>query len=104
MCLGIPGQIVAICDADNHLAMVEVSGVQREVNIICIVEPNTRVQDYVGEWVLVHVGFAMSHLDEAEAQRTLTLLAELGELQKDEEDAGPNTGANKGEFEEGSAP
>ena len=46
----------------------------------------------------------MSHLDEAEAQRTLTLLAELGELQKDEEDAGPNTGANKDEFEEGRTP
>lgn len=83
MCLGIPGQIVAISDAANHMAMVDVSGVQREVNIMCIVEPNTTAQDYVGEWVLVHVGFAMSHLDEEEAQRTLALLQELGEFQEE---------------------
>ena len=83
MCLGIPGQIVAISDAANHMAMVDVSGVQREVNIMCIVEPNTTAQDYVGEWVLVHVGFAMSHQDEEEAQRTLALLQELGEFQEE---------------------
>ena len=83
MCLGIPGQIVAISDAANHMAMVDVSGGQREVNIMCIVEPNTTAQDYVGEWVLVHVGFAMSHLDEEEAQRTLALLQELGEFQEE---------------------
>ena len=83
MCFGIPGQIVAISDAANHMAMVDVSGVQREVNIMCIVEPNTTAQDYVGEWVLVHVGFAMSHLDEEEAQRTLALLQELGEFQEE---------------------
>lgn len=83
MGLGIPGQIVAISDAANHMAMVDVSGVQREVNIMCIVEPNTTAQDYVGEWVLVHVGFAMSHLDEEEAQRTLALLQELGEFQEE---------------------
>jgi hydrogenase expression/formation protein HypC len=81
MCLGIPGQIVAISDPANSLAMVDVSGVQREVNIMCIVEAGKQAQDYIGEWVLVHVGFAMSHLDEAEAQHTLALLAELGELQ-----------------------
>ena len=83
MCLGSPGQIVSISDADNSMAMVDVSGVQREVNIMCIVEPNTNAQDYIGEWVLVHVGFAMSHLDEEEAQRTLALLQELGEFQEE---------------------
>ena len=46
-------------------------------------EPNTNAQDYIGEWVLVHVGFAMSHLDEEEAQRTLALLQELGEYQEE---------------------
>jgi len=81
MCLGIPGQIVAISDEANSMAMVDVSGVQREVNIMCIVEGDKTPQDYIGEWVLVHVGFAMSHLDEVEAQHTLELLAELGELQ-----------------------
>ncbi len=82
MCLGIPGQIVSISDAANSMAMVDVSGVQREVNILCVMEEGKRPQDYVGQWVLVHVGFAMSHLDEEEAQRTLELLAELGELQE----------------------
>ena len=81
MCLAIPARIVAISDAANNLAMVDVSGVQREVNIICIVEPNKTAQDYIGDWVLVHVGFAMSRLDEMEAARTLKLLDELGELQ-----------------------
>lgn len=100
MCLGIPGQIVAISDAANHMAMVDVSGVQREVNIMCIVEPNTTAQDYVGEWVLVHVGFAMSHLDEEEAQRTLALLQELGEFQEELqaiEASGQEAGTAKGE-------
>ena len=100
MCLGIPGQIVAISDAANHMAMVDVSGVQREVNIMCIVEPNTTAQDYVGEWVLVHVGFAMSHLDEEEAQRTLALLQELGEFQEELqaiEASGQESGTAKGE-------
>lgn len=82
MCLGIPGQIVAISDNDNSMAMVDVSGVQREVNILCVMEEGKKPQDYVGAWVLVHVGFAMSHLDEAEAQRTLQLLAQLGEFQE----------------------
>jgi len=82
MCLGIPGRIVAITDAEGCQAMVEVSGVQREVNIICIVEPDKTPDDYLGDWVLVHVGFAMSRLDEEEARRTLALLAELGELQE----------------------
>ncbi|HBA35380.1 MAG TPA: hydrogenase assembly protein HupF [Gammaproteobacteria bacterium] len=83
MCLGIPGQIVSISDEVNHMAMVDVSGVQREVNIMCVVEADKAPEDYIGEWVLVHVGFAMSHLDEEEAQRTLALLAELGEFQEE---------------------
>lgn len=81
MCLGIPGQITAITDADNLIAKVDVGGVKREVNIACIVDDAHPVASCVGDWVLVHVGFAMSRLDEAEAARTLALLAELGDMQ-----------------------
>lgn len=81
MCLGIPGRIVAITHAQNKLAMVDVMGVQREVNIACIVDDAHPVQACVGDWVLVHVGFAMSRIDEREAQLTLELLHSLGEAQ-----------------------
>ncbi|MFQ5488717.1 MAG: HypC/HybG/HupF family hydrogenase formation chaperone [Gammaproteobacteria bacterium] len=81
MCLGIPGQIVAISDAGNGLAKVDVAGVKREVNIACIVDEAHPPASCVGDWVLVHVGFAMSRIDEAEARKTLTLLAELGEME-----------------------
>lgn len=83
MCLGIPGQIVAITDSDNLLAKVNVSGVKREVNIACIVSESHPVECCVGDWVLVHVGFAMSIIDEDEASRTLKILAELGEVQEE---------------------
>ncbi len=81
MCLGIPGQIVEITDLSKKLALVDVSGVKRQVNIACIVNEEHSVDSCVGDWVLVHVGFAMSRIDEAEAQKTLDLLIELGEAQ-----------------------
>ncbi len=80
MCLGIPGQIVAIINAADALAMVEVGGVRRPVNISFIMDDRS-AEACVGNWVLVHVGFAMSRIDAEEAARTLELLAELGELQ-----------------------
>jgi hydrogenase expression/formation protein HypC len=81
MCLGIPGQIVEISDFDNKLAMVEVGGVRREVNIACIVDEDHSPVSCIGDWVLVHVGFAMSRIDEEEAKRTIELLTEMGEVQ-----------------------
>ncbi|HIA54809.1 MAG TPA: HypC/HybG/HupF family hydrogenase formation chaperone [Candidatus Melainabacteria bacterium] len=83
MCLGIPGQIVEIVDAQKKLAKVDVSGVKRQVNIACIVNEEHPVNSCVGDWVLVHVGFAMSRIDEEEARKTLELLIELGEAQKE---------------------
>lgn len=83
MCLGIPGQIIEITDAENLLAKVDVSGVRREVNIACIVDETHPVESCLGDWTLVHVGFAMSRIDEAEAQKTLDLLRELGEVQNE---------------------
>jgi hydrogenase expression/formation protein HypC len=81
MCLGIPGQIVAIDDAAKKLATVSVAGIRRQVNIACIVDDEHPVEDCVGDWVLVHVGFAMARIDEAEAAETLRILIELGEAQ-----------------------
>ena len=81
MCLGIPGRIEKIDDASRKLATVDVSGVKRQVNISCIVSDDHPVASCVGDWVLIHVGFAMSRIDEAEAEETLRILTELGEAQ-----------------------
>ena len=83
MCLGIPGEIVAIVDGDKKLAKVNVAGVKRPINIACIVDEAHPVESCVGDWVLVHVGFAMSRIDADEAARTLALLNELGEAQEE---------------------
>jgi hydrogenase expression/formation protein HypC len=81
MCLGIPGQIVQIDDAARKLATVAVAGVRRQINIACIVDVDHPAHSCVGDWVLVHVGFAMSRIDEDQAAQTLRILAELGEAQ-----------------------
>jgi hydrogenase expression/formation protein HypC len=81
MCLGIPGCIVRIDDADNLVATVDVCGVRRRINISCIVDESHPVDTCVGDWVLVHVGFAMSRIDAVEAAETLKILTELGEMQ-----------------------
>jgi hydrogenase expression/formation protein HypC len=81
MCLGIPGQIVKIDDAQRKLATVDVSGVKRQVNIACIVDDAHPVEACVGDWVLVHVGFAMSRIDATRAAETLAILTALGEAQ-----------------------
>lgn len=81
MCLGIPGQIVSIDDRSRKLATVEISGIKRQVNIACIVNEAHPVDSCIGDWVLVHVGFAMSRIDEDEAAATLQILVELGEAQ-----------------------
>jgi len=72
VCLAIPGQIVEITDEANRLARVDVAGVRRTINVGLLdgVAP--------GDWVLIHVGFALSVVDEEEAMATLTLLQEMG--------------------------
>ncbi len=80
MCLGIPGKIIAITDAARLMAMAEVSGVRREVNVACVAGAD--LEALVGTWVLIHVGFAMSLIDEDEAARTLEALRDLGEAQE----------------------
>lgn len=77
MCLAIPGKIVEITDIENCIAKVEVGGVRRSVNIGMLDKDEVGVGDYV----LIHVGFAMSKVDEKEAEETLRTLQELGEYQ-----------------------
>jgi hydrogenase expression/formation protein HypC len=76
MCLAIPGKIVEIVDEENSIAKVEVGGVKRNVNIGMLGKEEARVGDYV----LIHVGFAMSKVDEQEAEETLRVLKEIGEF------------------------
>ena len=72
MCLAIPGRVIEVVDPDNRIASVDVAGVRRKVNIglLDAVGP--------GDWVLIHVGFAMSQVDEAEAVETRRMLEALG--------------------------
>ena len=78
MCLAIPGRVVEILDEESRLAKVDVSGVLRNVNVGLL----DGVAD--GDWVLIHVGFAMSKVDEDEAQATLALLQQMGEAYEQE--------------------
>ena len=77
MSVGVPAQVVEPIDMRTRQAVVEVSGVRRRVDVSLIVDEKGAGLD-VGEWVLLHVGFAMAVIDEDEARRTLALLALLG--------------------------
>jgi hydrogenase expression/formation protein HypC len=80
MCLGVPGEIIAIEDTSILTAVVEISGVRRSVNLACVLAEGVPPESLLGQWVLVHVGFAMSLIDAEEALKTLELLAELQNL------------------------
>ncbi len=82
MCLGIPGQLVEIVDLVEHRAIADVDGVRREVNIHLVEGEAGGIK--VGDWVLIHVGFAMSRIDEEEAERTLNFIKALGDVFEDE--------------------
>ena len=76
MCLAIPGQIIELVDEQNRLAKVDVAGVQRTVNVGLLDADGDGAQP--GDWVLIHVGFALSKVDEAEAAATVKLLEGMG--------------------------
>ncbi|MCZ7589689.1 MAG: HypC/HybG/HupF family hydrogenase formation chaperone [Gaiella sp.] len=78
MCLGIPGRIAEVPDRRAGLATVDISGVRRSVSIALVDEPAAPVEP--GDWVLVHVGFALARIDEADARETLDLLRRGAEL------------------------
>ena len=83
MCLGIPGKIVSISNIEQQLGMVDVGGIQRAVNLSCIADSGGDLNKHIDSWVLVHVGFAMSVINEKEAKSTLAVLTELGEMQEE---------------------
>jgi hydrogenase expression/formation protein HypC len=76
MCLAIPGQVIEIVDEANRLAKVDVAGVRRNVNVGLLDEDGTGAVP--GDWVLIHVGFALSKVDEDEAHATMDLLERMG--------------------------
>ncbi len=89
MCLGIPGQVVELLDSHEHLARVDVTGVGRVINIGLLEDE----QLACGDWVLIHVGFAMSKIDEKEAALALASLKMMGGVFDDEVDALMTSGA-----------
>jgi hydrogenase expression/formation protein HypC len=80
MCLGVPGRITEFLDASHHLAKADVSGVRRSINVAMLLPDGLEV----GDWVLIHVGFALSKIDADEARRTLEFLERLGAEYADE--------------------
>ncbi len=76
MCLAIPGQIVEVVDDEHRLALVDVAGVRRVVNVALLDLDCGGVRP--GDWVLIHVGFAISRVDEDEARATRELLERMG--------------------------
>ena len=78
MCLAIPAQVIELVDVETGIAKVEISGVRRKVSVALCPEAA------VGDWVLVHVGFALSKIDEEEALATLSLLEQMGEAYEQE--------------------
>jgi hydrogenase expression/formation protein HypC len=83
MCLGIPGQLVEFVDTHEHLARVDVSGVTRIINIGLLEDEHLEP----GDWVLIHVGFAMSKIDEEEAELALASLKLMGQAYGEELEA-----------------
>jgi hydrogenase expression/formation protein HypC len=83
VCLGIPGQLVEFMDSHEHLARVDVSGVTRVINIGLLEDEALKC----GDWVLIHVGFAMSKIDEEEANLALASLKLMGQSYGDELEA-----------------
>jgi hydrogenase expression/formation protein HypC len=76
MCLAIPGQVIELVDEANQIARVDVVGVRRNINVSLLADDGVGAQP--GDWVLIHVGFALSKVDEEEAHATLSLLERMG--------------------------
>lgn len=83
MCVGIPAQVVELNPSGPHSAIVDVEGARREVNTIMVDDEPLDI----GDWVLLHVGFAMSRIDAAEAAETLAFMRELGAVYDEEIEA-----------------
>ena len=84
MCLAIPGQVVEVVDESKRLATVDVVGVRRTINVGLLDSDVSNDRVRPGDWVLIHVGFAMSKIDEQEAHDTLRLLESMGAVFEEE--------------------
>ena len=78
MCLGIPARIVEMVDVESRIARAEISGVRRNISVALCPEAG------VGDWVLVHVGFALATIDEQQARETIALLEQMGDAYEQE--------------------
>ena len=74
--MAIPGQVVEFVDPARQIAKVDVAGVRRDINVSLLADESGGAR--LGDWVLIHVGFALAKIDEDEAQATLRLLEQLG--------------------------
>ncbi|GAB3553328.1 hydrogenase expression/formation protein HypC [Actinopolyspora lacussalsi] len=83
MCLGIPGEVIEVLSDRPDLAKVDVSGVRRNINIGLLDDD----RPVAGDWILIHVGFALSKIDEQEAQAALEFLEDIGKAYEDELEA-----------------
>jgi hydrogenase expression/formation protein HypC len=83
MCLGIPGQVVEMTDPDAYLAKVDINGIKRAISVRLLADGGINI----GDWVLVHVGFALAKIDEREAAATLDAVKKMGKAYTDELDA-----------------
>ena len=81
MCLGIPGKIISIEDKQKLIAKADFNGVQRNINLNCIIKSAEELPAMIDKWVLVHVGFPTRCLDEEEARKTLEVVNEMEDLQ-----------------------
>ena len=81
MCLGIPGQIIDIISSDMQLAMVDLAGVRQVVNIGPLVDDEHPITTCLGDWILVHLGFARMWVSEQDAKASISLMQELSRLQ-----------------------
>lgn len=89
MCLGIPGRVVEMVDPENGIAKADVNGVKRNVSVQ-LLQGDGGVS--VGDWVLIHVGFALAVIDEEEAAATLKMLGGMGDVLEEETRAFENSG------------
>jgi hydrogenase expression/formation protein HypC len=81
MCLGIPGQVIEMLEGyGGQLALVDVSGAQRKINIGMLELDQQHLAP--GDWVLIHMGFALERIDEAEAREVLSGLELMGRPQQ----------------------
>ncbi|MEM1415963.1 MAG: HypC/HybG/HupF family hydrogenase formation chaperone, partial [Myxococcota bacterium] len=85
-----------IADAEKRLGLVEIAGVRRLTNLACVIDEAHPLESCVGDWVLVHVGFAMSRIDEEEAKRTLAILEEMGEVMELQDQLAAGDAARRG--------